>query len=182
MKRPVATALLSLLLAACASGPTIDYDPATDFTTYRHYQWLDERSGVSDQFDPLLAKRVKAAVDEQLKARFSAAADRASADFLVRYYVSSTAKVADSNARGSVGMGSFGGNVGMGVSIGFPLGGTHVERQAQILVDFLDARSEELTWRGSETVTLRGDDPAELTQQVQAVIEAILVQFPPTQK
>lgn len=179
MKRTIATALLSLLLAACSGGPSIDYDPATDFSGYRHYHWLDERSGVSDQFDPLLAKRVRNAVDEQLKARFAPVADRAGADFLVRYYVSSTAKVSDSNARGSVGMGSFGGNVGVGVSIGFPIGGTTVERQAQVLVDFLDAHSEELTWRGSETVTLRGDDPAELTKQVQAVIAAILDRFPP---
>jgi hypothetical protein len=180
MKRRIATAMLTLLLAACASGPTIDFDPATDFSRYQRYQWLDERSGVSDQFDPLLAKRVRNAVDEQLKARFFKAADTAAeADFLVRYYISSSAKVADSKARGSVGMGSFGGNVGMGVSIGFPIGGTRVERQAQVLVDFLDARTQELTWRGSEIVTLRGDDPAELTAQVQAVIAAILDKFPP---
>ncbi len=179
MKHRVATALLTLLLAACAGGPTVDYDPATDFSRYQRYHWLDERSGVSDQFDPLLAKRVKVAIDEQLKARFTAAGSADNADFLVRYFVSSSAKVADSKARGNVGLGSFGGNVGMGVSLGFPLGGTRVERQAQVLVDFLDPSTQELTWRGSEIVTLRGDDPAELTQQVQAVVAAILNKFPP---
>lgn len=182
MKRAIATTLLSLLLAACASGPTVDYDPAVDFSGYKSYHWLDERSGVSDQFDPLLAKRVKAAIDEHLKARFSAAPDRASANFLVRYYVSSTAKVSDSKARGSVGMGSFGGNTGMGVSMSFPLGGTQVESQAQVLVDFLNPASEELTWRGSEIVTLRGSDPEKLTEQVQAVVAAILAKFPPPTK
>lgn len=179
MKRAVTTTLLALLLTACAGGPTVDYDPSTDFSSYKRYQWLDERSGVSDQFDPLLAKRVKTAIEQQLKAHFTEAPDRAGADFLVRYYVSSTAKVSDSNSRGSVGMGSFGGNVGMGVSMSFPLGGATVEQQAQVLVDFLNPSNEELTWRGSEIVTLRGDDPVKLTEQVQAVVTAILNKFPP---
>ena len=186
MKRAIATTLLSLLLAACSSGPTIDYDPAVDFSGYKSYHWLDERSGVSDQFDPLLAKRVKAAIDEQLKARFAAAPDRATANFLVRYYVSSTAKVSDSNARGSIGMGGYGGGGGggsmMGVSMSFPIGGTQVESQAQVLVDFLNPASEELTWRGSEIVTLRGSEPEKLTEQVQAVVAAILAKFPPPTK
>lgn len=177
----MATAVvLASLLAACTGGPSVDYDASTDFNRYQRYQWLDERSGASEEFDPLLAKRVKAGIEGELQRRhFNAAATGEKGDFLVRYYVNSTAKVSEPRSRGSVGLGSFGGNVGMGVSIGIPLGGSRVEQQAQILIDFLDPETQELTWRGSEIVTLRGDDPARATEQIQEVVKAILDKFPP---
>jgi hypothetical protein len=178
MARALAVLALVLTLAACGSGPTIDYDSSVDFNGYQRYQWLDERSGASDEFDPLLAKRVRNGIEAELQRRRFTPAE-GNPDFLVRYYVGSTAQVSEPRSRGSVGLGSFGGNVGMGVSIGIPLGGSRVQQQAQILIDFLDPATKALTWRGSEIVTLRADDPAKVTEQVQGVVRAILDKFPP---
>lgn len=178
MTRAIAALTLTLVLAACGSRPTIDYDSGVDFNSYQRYQWLDERSGTSDEFDPLLAKRVRNSIEAELQQRrFTEAAGNA--DFLVRYYVSSTAEVSEPRSRGSIGLGSFGGSVGMGVSLGIPLGGNRVTQKVQILIDFLDPATQALTWRGSEIVTLSGDDPAKVTEQVRGAVKAILGQFPP---
>lgn len=168
-----------LTLAACQSTKvTTDFDPAADFSNYRQYSWLDERSGVSQEFNPLLAKRVKDAVASALDAKgFSATS--ANPDFKVRYFVNSSAQVREPNARGSVGLGSFGRNVGMGVSLGFPLGGTTVTQQAQIVIDFIDPQSDALAWRGSRDIALRGEEPEAITEQVRAAVNEIIAQFPP---
>lgn len=177
--RPLLLALAcTVTLAGCQSSRVVtDYDQSVDFTRYQQYSWLDERSGASDQFDPLLAKRVRDAISSELQARgFSENA--AGADFLVRFFVASSAAVSEPKMRGGVGMGSFGGSVGMGVSLGFPLGGTRVKQEAEVLIDFLDPQSRELTWRGREPVTLN-DDPEETTKRIRAAVARIVAQFPP---
>lgn len=179
---PASLLIVALLaLAGCASNDvSTDYDVNANFSSYHTYRWLDERSGVGKEFDPLLAKRVQTAIEQGLAKRlFSAAGEGQQPDFLVRYYVSSDPQVSEPRARGSVGLGSFGGNVGMGVSLGFPLGGTVVEQRAQLLIDFLNPATQELTWRGSKLITLRGTDPGEITAQVEQAVGDILARFPP---
>lgn len=183
---PLSGLLLAALLAlaGCQSNDvSTDYDVNANFSNYRNYRWLDERSGVGKEFDPLLAKRVQTALEQGLAKRmFNVAGEGQQPDFLVRYYVSSDPQVSEPRARGSVGLGSFGGNVGMGVSLGFPLGGTVVEQRAQLLIDFLNPATQELTWRGSKLITLRGTDPTEITAQVEQAVGDILSQFPPKPK
>lgn len=179
---PLRTLLLALActatLAGCQGSRVVtDYDQSVDFSQYQQYSWLDERSGASEQFDPLLAKRVRDAVASELQAR-GLGESATEADFLVRFFVASSAAVSEPRMRGGVGLGSFGSNVGMGVSLGFPLGGTRVTQEAEVVIDFLDPQSRELTWRGREQVTLNNDAEA-TTQRIRTAVAAIIAQFPP---
>ncbi len=168
-----------LTLAACQSTRVVtDFDPGADFSSWRAYSWQQERSGVSEEFNPLLAKRVQEAVAAALAAK-GFREENASPDFIVRYFVNSSAQVREPNARGSVGLGSFGRNVGMGVSLGFPLGGTSVTQHAEIVIDFINPQTNSLAWRGTRDVTLRSEDPHAVTEQVQAAVNEIIGQFPP---
>lgn len=171
-----------LLLAACQSGSPVatDYDTNTDFGTFHRYAWLDDRSGADKDFDPLLSQRVRDAVNDGLIARQFTAADKpANADFLVRYYIKADDKTEEPKATGGIGFGGYGGNVGMGVGLNFPIGGTVTEQRAQILIDFINAKDQKLAWRGSRTITLRGDDPNAMAGQIRSVVDEILGQFPP---
>lgn len=174
--------LIALLTAACQSGSPVatDYDTATDFGAFHRYAWLDERSGADKDFDPLLGQRVRDAVSDGLGARqFTAADSPAHADFLVRYYIKADDRTEQPKATGGIGIGGYGGNVGVGVGLNFPIGGSVTEQRAQILIDFINAKDRKLAWRGSRTITLRGDDPNAVTGQIRSAVDAILGQFPP---
>jgi hypothetical protein len=100
---PFRTLLLALActatLAGCQSSRVVtDYDQSVDFSQYRQYSWLDERSGASEQFDPLLAKRVRDAVSSELQAR-GLGENATEADFLVRFFVASSAAVSEPKMR-----------------------------------------------------------------------------------
>lgn len=174
--------LAALLATACQSRSPVstDYDPAANFGSFHRYAWLEERSGSDKQFDPLLSQRMRDAVGEGLTARaFTPADNTQNADFLVRYYIRADERVEDSAAHGSIGMGSYGGNVGMGVGLSFPLGGRVVEQRAELLIDFVNAKDQKLAWRGSRSLVLRGEDPQQLATQIRGAVEEILGRFPP---
>jgi hypothetical protein len=182
-KPALTTALITLmaLLVGCKSPSPVatDYDTDADFGSYRRYDWMEERSGTDKAFNPLLAERIRNAISGRLASRQFDAAGNVQPDFLVRYYLKTDDKVEESRARGGVSMGSFGGNVGMGVSMSFPLGGTVVEQRALLLIDFIDGRTQKMTWRGSRSFVIRGEDPVEVDKQIRAVVDEILAVFPP---
>lgn len=180
--RKLALITLALLLSACqhTSPVTTDYDTNTDFGTFHRYAWLEERSGSDKEFDPLLSQRIKEAVADGLTARqFELADDKNKADFLVRYYIKTDEQTEEPKARGGVSLGSFGGNVGMGVSLNFPLGGKVIEQRAQILIDFVNAKDQKLAWRGLRKTVLKGENPNAMTGQIRGIVDEILGEFPP---
>jgi len=172
----------TILLVGCTSSNpvSVDYDTSADFSAYRRFAWLEARSGADKAFNPLLADRVKGAIGDRLASRqFESVSDAAGADFLVRYYLKTDDKVEESKARGGVSMGSFGGNVGMGVSLNFPLGGTTVKQRALLLIDFINNQNQKMTWRGSRSFVIEGENPDEVNQQIRVVVDQILAEFPP---
>ncbi len=169
----------ALLTTGCAQQRVaLDYDEHVDFSGYRHYQWLEERSGVGEAFNPLLAERVQNAIGRALADRSLERLEDGEPDFLVRYFVSSTARTESSRARGSVGMGGSSGNVGLGVGIGFPIGGDRITQRAQIIIDFLEPESGRLTWRATRELDLPGDPERAQARVTEAVTE-MLGKFPP---
>ncbi|HUH36558.1 MAG TPA: DUF4136 domain-containing protein [Spongiibacteraceae bacterium] len=171
---------LAWLLAACASDPvTVDYDQSIDFKAIHSYQWYSERSGVGENFDPLIADRVQSAIKQQLGQRqWVERPEGSGADVKVRYFVANSAETKSSNSNASVGLGSFGGSSAFGVSLGFPLGGDRIVRQAQIIIDLMGVETSKLMWRGATVVKL-DNDPIKVTGQIEAAVADILSRFPP---
>jgi hypothetical protein len=172
----------TLLLTACQTSKPVatDYNPDVDFSSFRQYAWKDDTSGSDKEFDPLLSQRVHDALDSGLAARqFTPAQTPASADFLVRYYIKTDEATEESKARGGISIGGFGSNVGLGVGMSFPIGPKVIEQRAQILVDFINNKDQKLAWRGNRRVTLRGENPNAMSDQIRATIEEILSEFPP---
>lgn len=173
--------LLGLLLASGCQSTNVktDYDTGADFSRFHHYRLQGESGDIDTQFQPLLGDRLKTALEDNLANQFDVTAAGEQPDFLVRYYARPVKKLVDDRPQMGVGVGSYGGNFGTGVSLSFPLGGDRFDQQAEIVVDFLDPTSKKLLWRGTRTVDLSSSQPELNSQQVGRAVAEILRQFPP---
>jgi uncharacterized protein DUF4136 len=188
MKRLLLAMLLLPLLIACQTNKvSVDFDTEADFKSFQYYQWLPEKSGSSKDFDPLMAERVRDALGEQLpNTGMKPASENHAADILVRYFMAASTKSQSSESRGSVGIGGASGGGGsstaMGMSLSIPMGGNSVKREAQIIVDFIDANDQKLKWRGSRNLKFSDEAPEKLTAMVQEVVAEIIAHYPPGKK
>ena len=176
---------LTLLLSACQSSQVVvDYDTSANFNDFTHYQWLDaDKADNDDTDDPLLAERVKAALQQQLPAKkLLAATEETPANIMLRYYLSTQIDEQEPKTTGAIGIGGGSGNVGMGVSLRIPLGKPRIEKRVQIIVDLVGIEDNKLKWRGVRTITLTIDQAAEkTTAAVNKAIAEILAAYPPAQ-
>jgi hypothetical protein len=93
-------ALVSLGLAACASGfkATYDADPAHDFSGYQTFAWISENPmiiGATNRVpNPLLEPRIMAAIEDGMTVRgYRKVNDPESADFTVSFTVGSREEI-----------------------------------------------------------------------------------------
>lgn len=174
-------ALLSILvISACASNDSkvhTDYRPGTNFDSYQRYSWAED-SGGDKTVSPFIKEHVREALTQQLKTGLFQVVTK-QADFLVRYYVAEAANTIDRSPRLGIGLGSFSGNVGMSTSVGVPLGRDKVNRNIQILIHLLDAKTGKLTWQGSMLVPLDDADPEVNQHRVHQSVTEIWSHFPP---
>jgi hypothetical protein len=158
-----------------------DFDPATDFAQYRSYTWKaqeeggDEARGVS----PLMDERIRAAVDRELAAKGLNRVEE-NGDLRVGYAVVSAPSRVRSSPSAHFGVGSYGGSGGVSVGIGVPIGGASTYEEGTLILDLVDARTEQLLWRGSVTrrIVPRGD-PEDTDRRVAEVVQELLEKFPP---
>ncbi|MEX1668884.1 DUF4136 domain-containing protein [Zhongshania guokunii] len=177
----LAMLIFAALLSACSTTKVVsDYNPSVDFSRYQRYI-MSENSGADKSVSPFITDNVKASLQNQIKARlFTPAQPSHTADFIVQYYLAEAADTIDRSPRLGLGIGSFGGNFGMSSSVGVPLGKDTVNRNVQIIIDFLDPTDRKLSWRGSLVVELHNNDPKANAAAIEATVAEILNQFPPS--
>lgn len=119
-------------------------------------------------------KRLLRALDSTLRAKGYLLAEEA--DFLINI-LSSEYRRSPNNTVG-VGIGGTGRNVGGGVSVGVPLGGTGLERQIQF--DLVDSQKDALFWQAvSESGYRDNASPSVREAQLQKVVIKVFSKFPP---
>ncbi len=167
-----------LALAGCSSKPYTDYDTGYDFTGVQRYQL---ESGVDEQ-QALMDPRIASAINAELQTRgLVTAENRANADVVVRYSLAAEEKPNSSRVSIGLGSGSYGGRGGasIGGSVSAPIGQSMLLYNV-IRIDILDAGSEKLIWRGSDSFEVKGKADAEaLSGATEAVVARILAGFPP---
>jgi len=180
MWKRVAVLVGLLATAGCQStNVKTDYDTSADFSQLHRYQIQAEANNIDAQFEPLLDNRVKTALEDSLLSQFNPATETEKPDFLVRYYARPVKQPVDDRPQMGIGVGSYGGSIGTGISMSFPLGGSALDQQAEIVIDFLEPGSQKLLWRGSRAVALSSSQPDLNTQQVAKAVAEILREFPP---
>jgi hypothetical protein len=171
-----AIAALTLGLSACSSvSITSDYDPSVDFTKYNDYAWHTGESIPGDALsaDPLLKRRVIAAIDKALAARGFKKVELAEADFVVVTHagMKEQMRVTDWGSHGwyDPWWGPYGGRV----DVSYYDEGT-------LVIDFVNSQEKQLTWRGLARGTVRNEPDSEERQEALEKLAAdILADFPP---
>jgi len=184
-RRLLAIFLLVWATACQTFNVRSDWDESVAFDGLSSYAWLEppEAEGADPFADnSLLRKRIRTAIEANLTARgFRAAPDPADADFLVTWGV-----VLDEKLRVNGG-GSFYGGYGYGrwpYGFGGGYGATDVRdyQEATLFIDFLDAESEEILWRGWGSGFLPTRDRDRTRARFDAGIKAVLDAYPPAAK
>jgi len=179
----LAVAATALVLWGC-SGVQVnqDYDPATDFQLMQAYRWESETQAKTGDLridNPLRDTRIRAAVARQLTEKgFTQTAD-GTPTFLVRYQYTLRQKIESDGAGGGVGfgIGSYGSHGGIAIGTG---NNVREYDEGSLTIDFVDAASQTLLWRGTGIQRFREyDDPEKTSRDINTLVEKILAQFPP---
>lgn len=178
----VAAALLSGA-ALCASVET-DYDMQYEFGNARYYQWTEQPDNIDEAYAALPKDNLKLGLEQTLDQTLVVANSEHQPDLLVRYYVRNVEKLVDDRPRVGIGMGGGsggygGGYSGGGISFSFPLGGDNLDRQAQLIIDFLEPGSQRLLWRGSQVIGMSSSSQQVNERQLNKAAAEILKRFPP---
>lgn len=162
--------ILALALSGCASTSVSSYVArGANLQEHRTYNWApaDARSTGDPRLDNnrFFQERVQAAVEEQLANRgFEKAA---SPDLLVHYHASVTQEIDISGAERN---GGYGDDCQ-----------PEVYDEGTLLIDLVDARTEQLVWRGWAQGSIDGviDDQRLMEQRIDAAVARIMRKLPP---
>ncbi len=167
MKKPSVCLLVfaSMIFLHCSSM-TIksDFDPQADFAQYKTYAWMPR---VKPGPVSLNEKRIAAAVEQKLAAKGMQSASGAP-DFLV---------VVHTNVKGKIDVDTYGYRYGR---YGRRFGTYTTVREYQqgtMVIDFIDAKTRELFWRGWAKGEV--NDAESATKKIDGTVAKILAQYPP---
>lgn len=174
---------LAVTLLACSSITVqSDYDPEVDFSKYGSYAWIPEPERENKDSitvtDDLLRQRIERAADAALSAKGMRRVPQQDASLLVTEHVSVKQKLRVNTTNYGYGYGRWG-YYGGGYT------DTQVDQyeQGTLVIDFIDANSKLLVWRGIAQKRLsKSTTPEENEKRVKQVVDAILAKYPPAKK
>lgn len=191
--RTIVVFCVTLVMIGCSSVSVYyDFDPEADFSRIQSYKWLPISKKAKG--DKLTIKNIKFAVNKQLKAKgLQKTSD--SPDMLIALHLTKEKHVDTQEYGYSYGTGYYhGGPYGRGPygepyregPYGEPYGTDmyHYQRGIDryeyeigtLILDFVDAQSKELIWRGTATGVI---DPYATSEDVYETVAKILENFPP---
>ena len=167
--------VLVFTLTSCSSVKVnYDYDKAVDFSNYSTYNYYSDMQSGLNQLDE---RRLLIALDSTLKSRGYRLAEEPE---LFINIMSNEYRSAPRNNVG-VGIGGGGRNVGGGISVGLPLGGSNLQRSIQF--DLVDAQRDALVWKAVAESGLRDNaSPSVREDKLRAIVKKVFSKFPPKVK
>lgn len=168
MKAALFTGFAALLLLAGCSGISVssDYDREADFSSYRTFGWMQtDRPGMRNPAqNSLMETRIKRTVAEQLQAMGYTMLDGGRPDIRIALHMNVQNKVEVEH----YGYRRWRGPVRTEV---------HHYKEGTLVLDFVDAKLQQLVWRGWANSILGNPDRAE--KQINAAVSKILAEYPP---
>ena len=163
--------LLLCIVTSCGTIVNYDYEKSTDFNQYKAYDYFsDMQTGLSE----LDTKRLVRAIDAKLKTMGLIRSDNP--DFYIDIQSQDIENRNTPNV--GVGVGGTGGNVGGGVSVGFPVGGSQNTRE--LVIEFVDESKGGLFWQAvSESSYSENASPEKRESKFVALVEKIFAGYPP---
>jgi hypothetical protein len=174
MKTLSTLVVLCLFVLTIGCGPTVydlsfDYDRKMDFAKLETYDWF--RTEPKEEDDRLVIERIKNAVNTELAGKGLRRVS-SNPDFLIAIKIG--AKVEYWSGGGHYYHGSrYTG--GYGYSPRY----AHRIEAGTLVLDFVDAKSKELVWRGEAKGVLEISTPEKMDALVNEVVKKVLANFPP---
>lgn len=184
--------LVILVLAGCASSVIVnsDYPEGVDFQQLKTYRWQDSanQNASDDEFlaSAFVDARIHSNVDTLLRSKGYLFREQGPVDFLVSYKISSE-KREDLRSYGgyydpwwSVGVFSRHRSIGYGVGVsGAPRLAIDYYLHASWVLDFVDAETHQLVWRGKGEGRVPDQQTAEKRRaMLERIVSKILKDFP----
>jgi len=182
ISRMVPLALAVAFATGCGAGVkyAADYDPTADYSHISTYQWAHRTPKGDDDprvYNDITARRVKHSVNLALQDKGMREVT-SNPDVYLAWHGAINGKMSlqTINSNYGYGYGWNGGGFGAGTST------TYVNEwdKGTLLIDVIDAKKNELIWRGSAQAELRKhQDPSEGQEVLNDVVARILRDFPP---
>lgn len=158
--------LVSTVFMHCSSmAIKSDFDPQADFARYKTFDWMPR---AKPSPNPLHEKRVAAAVEQQLTTKGMTQQAAGAPDFLVVVHANVQDKL-DVDTYGYR-YGRYGRRVGTYTTV-------REYQQGTMVIDFIDAKTKELFWRGWAKGEVSNPETAK--EKIDEVVAKILAQYPP---
>ena len=171
--------LFAALAAISCSQITVtsDYDPATNFSTYKTYDWIPtpQKPGGDLRLEtPFLATRIREAVDAQMETRGYRKRESEPPDLLIAYHVAIQGKLDISTVPATYGYGYRGVRAGASTTTVRPY------EEGTLVLDMIDGPSKQLIWRGAAQAEIKENaTPEERQKRINEAVHKLLEQFPP---
>ncbi|HSR65611.1 MAG TPA: DUF4136 domain-containing protein [Xanthomonadaceae bacterium] len=175
MRRPLATAALTLLLAACASTPMVqtDHDPAVQFAQYHTYSWREK-----PQDGPaLLMQRIVDDIDAQLAAKGWQQVPEGG-DVAIAAHVATHERHRVDTFYDAPMWGGWGWHGPWGWDTGFAHSSTTTYTVGTLVVDMFDAKTRRAIWSGVAEGTVPSS-PQQVNQKLDQAVAKMFAGFPP---
>ena len=170
-----------VLLASCASGPTIrsNVDPSADFNRYKTYGYFDEVMHQPAQYASFVTQYLKSSISKQMESRgFTRSNDP---ELLVNINVATKDKVSVSQTPVSPSMyyGYRGGMYGWGMGVGYGTE-TNVQNYTEgtLNVDVVDREQKKLLWEGVAIGRINEKARDNPQAAIEAVVAQVFEKFP----
>jgi len=184
MKKGWIALLLTTLIAVGCSGINVsqDYDPTTNFGTITTFRWESETQKATGDpriDNPLRDTRIRSALERLLGEKGLYLSTNNPPAFLIRYQYALRRKMESGGTSSGIGfgIGSYGRRGGVAISTGNSI---REYDDGALTIDFVDAASQDLIWRGTGTQRFsQYDNPEKTSRDINTLVETILSQFPP---
>ena len=172
-----------IALSGCTTiQVSADWDPSANLTGLQTFAWMpgpQKETGNVRLDNPLLNKRIRKAVSQQLQTQGYSEVPASSADFLLGYHLSLDRKLQVNRINNYYGYGYR--RYGYWRS---RIGGrrTYITEYdvGILIIDLVERTANELVWRGSGESRIRDEStPADADRKVALIVAKILEQFPP---
>jgi hypothetical protein len=174
-----AVAAFLFVVAACAGcssvDVTTDYDPDANVAQYRTFDWMERHNprdggpaGNMGLSDPLAQKHIRSAIERELLSK-GIKQTESQPDFLIMVHASTRNQV--DVERYGYRYGRWGRRTAMVTTV-------DRYKEGSIIVDFIDATTKEMVWRGVAQDALRkGDSRADYIDEC---MKQLFKEYPPT--
>ena len=174
MKKTFYIALVFSLFSCSSIRVNYDYDPDTDFSGYRTYNYFTDMDTGLNNLD---TNRLIDAIDSVMQQKGIKLSEEP--EFLINIQSQSFYNPETSSV--GVGVGGTGGNVGGGVSVGIPIGSRSLERE--LVFDFVDIEKNQLFWQCVSSSSYNENaSPETKERKINEIVNKVFAQYPPAKK